>query len=79
MTTSALRDQYRLAGASNYVISKARISFLLDEHALKTYVDIVVVEPTKLGPLKKYRTEMEKEKRMILNEVKDHVVYHIVS
>lgn len=66
-------------GASNYVISKTRMSFLLYEHALKTYVDNVVVVPTDADSLKKYKVEMVKAKRMILNGVKENVVCHIAS
>ena len=65
MATSGLRDQDRLDGASNYVIWKARMSFLLDEHALKTYVDSVVVELVDADLLKKYKVEMAKAKRMM--------------
>ena len=74
MATSGLRDQDRLDGASNYAIWKARMPFLLDEHGLKTYVDNVVVVPADADPLKKYRAEMAKAKRMILDGVKDHMV-----
>lgn len=55
MAASGLRDQDRLDGASNYVIWKARMSCLLDEHFLKVYVDSVVVEPADPDPLKKYK------------------------
>ena len=55
------------------------MSFLLDEHALKTYVDSVVAVPVDADPLKKYQAEMTKAKRMILDGVKDHVVCHIAS
>lgn len=79
METSGLRDQDRLDGASNYVIWKERMEFLLDEHSLKTYVDSVVVVPADPNPLKKYRVEMAKTKRMILNGVKDHMVCHVAS
>eukprot|EP00253_Pinus_taeda_P032495 PITA_32495 len=68
-----------LEGASNYIIWKARISCLLDEHNLKTYVDSVVVVPTDLDPLKKYKAKMAKAKRLILDRVRDHVVCHIVD
>ena len=74
MATSGLRDQDRLEKASNYVIWRPRMSLLLDEHALKTYVDSVVAEPTDVDPLKKYKDEMAKAKRMILDGVKHHVV-----
>jgi len=66
-----------LDGASNYVISKARMSCLLDEHFFKIYVNSVVVEPMDPDPLKKYKGEMEKAKRMILDGVKDHAIFHI--
>ncbi len=79
MKTSGLRDQDRLDGASNYVIWKVRMHFLLDEHALETYVDSVVAVPADANPLKKYRAEMAKAKRMILDGVKDHVVCHVAS
>lgn len=55
------------------------MSFLLDEHALKVDIDNVVVEPTDADPLKKYKIEMEKAKRMILDGVKDHAVCHVAS
>lgn len=53
--------------AFNYVIWKARISCLLDEYNLKTYVNSVVVVLVDPDPLKKYKTEMEKAKRLILD------------
>jgi len=52
---SGLIDQDRLDGASNYVIWKARMSCLLDEHFLKAYVDSVVAEPADLDPLRSTR------------------------
>jgi len=55
------------------------MAFLLDEHALKKYVDNMVVVPVDVDSLKKYRAEMAKEKRMILDRVKDYVIYHIAS
>jgi len=79
MVDNGLRDQDRLDGASNYVIWKARISCLLDEHDLKAYVDSVVVEPVDVDPLKKYKAEMVKAKRLILNKMRDHVVCHIAG
>ena len=70
MAASGMRDQDRLDGASNYVIWKARMSCLLDEHFLKVYVDNRVAKPVDPDPLKKYKGEMAKTKRMILDEVK---------
>jgi len=79
MEANGLRDQDWLDGASNYVISKARISFLLDDHDLKMYVDSVVVVLSDGDPLKKYKAEMAKAKQLILDGVRDHVVCHITG
>ena len=68
-----------MEGTSNYVIWKARISCLLDEHDLKTYVDSVKVVPADPDLLKKYKDEMAKARRVILRRVRDHVVCHIIS
>jgi len=79
LASTRLRDQDQLDGASNYVIWKARISCLLDEHDLKTYVNSVVVVPADADPLKKYKAEMGKTKRIILDGVRDHVVSYIAG
>ena len=79
MAAHGLQDQDQLDGASNYVIWKARISCLLDEHNLKTYVDNLVVVPMDPDPLKKYKGEMAKAKRLIPDGVRDHVVCHIAD
>ena len=79
MATSGFRDQDKLDEASNYVIWKARMYFLLDEHVLKTYVDSVVAVLGDADLLKKYKFEMAKAKRMILDGVKDHVVCHVAG
>ena len=39
----------------------------------------MVAEPTDADPLKKYKAEMAKAKRMILDGVRDHVVCHVAS
>ena len=79
MEASWLRDQDRLDGASNYVIGKARMSCLLDENFLKVYVNNLVAEPADPNPIKKYKGDMAKTKRMILDRVKDHIVCHIAG
>jgi len=61
------------------VIWKAKISCLLDEYDLKAYIDSVVVVLEHANPLKAHKKEMEKEKRLILKGVRDHVVSHIAE
>ena len=77
MVATRLRDQDRLEGASNYVIWQARIKCLLDEPDLKAFIDGVVVLPVDADPLKAYKKNMAKAKRLILDRVRDHVVCHI--
>ncbi len=79
IAANGLRDQDRLDGANNCVIWNTRISCLLDEHDLKTYIDSVVVVPTDADLLKKYKKEMAKVKRLILDGVQGHVVSHILG
>lgn len=79
MAANGLRDKYQLDGSSNYVIWKARISCLLDEHDLKMYVNSVVVVLGDADPLKKYKAQMAKAKRLILDGLRDHVVCHIAD
>jgi len=77
MAANGQRDQDRLDRASNYVILKARMSCLVDEHNLKANGNSVVVELADANLLKKYKAEMAKAKRLILDGVRDHVVCHI--
>ena len=55
------------------------MSCLLDEHFLKVSIDNMVTELANPNMLKKYKGDMAKMKRMILDRVKDHVVCHIVG
>ena len=77
MATNGLRDQDRLEGASNCVIWKARISFLLDEHDLKHFIDSAQAEPVDATPLRAFKKNMAKAKQLILDGVRDHIVSHI--
>ena len=79
MATIGLCDQDRLHGASNYVIWKARICFLLDDYGLKPYIDAVVAVPRDADQLKEYRKEKAQSKRLILDGVGDHIASHIAG
>ena len=76
---NGLRHQDRLDGASNFVIWKARILAVLDEHHIKDHALNTIVIPFDANPLKKYEEAQDKAKRMIMDEVKDHVIPHIVK
>lgn len=77
MASHGLRDQYRLEGASNYVIWKTKILVVLEECDLEAYVKSVVVVPANNDQKKKYKAEQGKAKRFILDGVRDHVVSYL--
>ena len=77
MVSHGLRDQDRLDGMSNFVIWRARILTVLDEYGIKDHAERVLVVPTDADPLKKYRENQARAKRLIMDGVKDHVVPHI--
>jgi len=79
MAMNGLRDQDRLDRASNFVIWKARILSILDRHRIKAFALRTVVVPVNLADNETYEDAMSKEKCIILDDVKDHVVQHIAE
>lgn len=63
--------------ASNFLIWKAKILAVLDEHRIKDHALKTIV--VHADPLKKYEEAQEKAKRMIMDEVKDLVIPHIAE
>ena len=53
MAIIGLRDQDKLDGASNFVIWKARILAVLDEHLIKDHALTNIVVLVDVDPLKK--------------------------
>ena len=62
MASNRLRDKDRLEGASNYVIWKSRIEFLLDEHDLKALIESAVAEPLVAAHLRQFKKNMARAK-----------------
>ena len=79
MAASGLRDHDKLDGASNFVIWKARILSVLDEHRINHIIESTVAVPVDADSLKKYEEAQAKAKRLIMDGVKDHVVPHIAE
>ena len=77
MATNGFHNQDRLEGASNYVIWKVGISFILDEHDLKHFIDSAQDELVDATPLRAFKRNMQKAKQLILDGVRDHIVSHI--
>ena len=51
-----------------------KISFLLDEHELKAFIDCAVAELVDADLLKAFKKNMAKAKQLILDGVRDHIV-----
>ena len=62
MASNELCDQDRLEGASNYVIWKSRIQFLLDEHDLKALIENIVAELLDAAHLRAFKKNMSRAK-----------------
>ena len=68
-----------MEGASNYVIWKARISFPLDEHDLKHFINSAKAERVDAATSRAFKKNMAKAKWLILDGVSDHIVSDISS
>jgi len=68
-----------LDGASNFVIWKARILAVLDRHRIKDFALRTMAIPVDPTENEKYEDAMAREKCMILDGVKDHVIPHILK
>ena len=79
MVVNGLRDQIRLDGASDFVVWKAKILFILDKHHIKGFALRVMAIPVDLVANEKYDEAMAKAKCIILDGVKDHVVPQIAD
>lgn len=79
MVAHGLRDHDRLDGVSNFVVWKARILSVLDEYHIKDHAEKVVTVPVDADLLKKYEEVQARDKRLIMDGVKDHVVTHIAK
>lgn len=75
MAMNILRDQDTLDKASNFVIWKAKILAVLDRHRIKDSALKVVAIPFDPTKNEKHEEAMTRVKCMILNGVKDHVIY----
>ena len=79
MVSHGLRDQDKLDDMSNFVIWRSRILTVLDEYDIKDHVENVLVVPVDPDPLKKFKENQARAKRLIMDGVKDHVMLHIAE
>ena len=79
MAVNGLKDQDRLDGVSNFVVWKAMTFSILDRHRIKGFTLRTMAIPVDSVANEKYEEAMAKEKCIILDGVKDHVVQHIAE
>jgi hypothetical protein len=79
MTTLSLRECDRLEGASNFTPWKYRLQMLLEEVELWVFVENKVIVPTNPAQLVDYKKKEAKEKKIILDLVKDYLIPHIAE
>ena len=70
MAVSGPRDQDKLDGASNFVIWKARILAVLDEHQIKDHALNMIFVLVDADPVTKYEEAQAKAKHMIMDRLK---------
>ena len=74
-----MRDQDRLDVLSNFAIWKARILVVLEAYCIREHAKKVLATPTDADLLEKHNEAVTHSKCFIMDEVKDHVVSHIVE
>ena len=79
MVPHGLCDQDRLDDLSNFSIWKARILVVLEAYGIREHAEKVLATPTDAALLEKHNEATTHAKRFIMDEVKDHVVPHIVE
>lgn len=74
---NGIKYQDRLDKASNFIVWKARILYVLDRNSFKHFSLKMIAILVDLDKNDKYKEAMARAKSIILDGVKDHVVPHI--
>jgi hypothetical protein len=79
MDFNGLRLEYALKGSSNYIVWKDRMEAILKDNGLKEFIDKDVPKPdaTDATNLHAWKTKVEKERRILLEGVRDHIVSNL--
>jgi len=79
MANFGLQECHMLEGVSNFVTWKCRLQNLLEEVELWYLVDKDVTPPTNPKDLVEHTKKSVKEKWIVLDLVKDHLILHIAG
>ena len=72
-----MRVEDRLEGSGNFRSWKHRLQMILDENDLPEHVTVGVLELEEEVQKTKHKKNEKKEKRIVLDSVKDHLIPHI--
>jgi hypothetical protein len=72
-----VRVEDRLEGSRNFRSWKHRLQMILNENDLLEHVTVGVPEPDEAEQKTKHKKNEKKEKRIVSNLVKDHLIPHI--
>ena len=79
MAPLRLRDQDRLEGLSNFSVWKARILIVLEAYGLRDHAEKTLATLIDADLLRKHKEAAGHAKRLIMDNIKDHIVPHIVE
>ena len=74
---TTLRVEDRLDGASSFGSWKTTVLNILEENEVDDYVNRVILEPTNDKGKAKHTKNESKEKMILIDSVKDHLIPHI--
>ena len=71
-----MRLEYALEGSSNYIAWKDRMEAVLEDNGLKEFIDKYVPKPNAIDTanLDAWQKKVAKERRILLEGVRDHIV-----
>lgn len=76
MDFNGLRLEYALKGSPNYIAWKDKMEEILEDNGLKEFIDNNVPKPTVTDAtnLDAWKKKVEKARKILLEEVRDHIV-----
>jgi hypothetical protein len=69
----------KLEGVDNFQAWKYRVMLIIEENDLEDFIKEEVLEPDEDEAKEKYKKNLVKEKRIIVDSIKDHLILHVSS
>ena len=74
-----IRYEDLLDGVSNYIPWKVRITNVLKEIRVWSFINSVMTKPTNKDELEEFEAHEARAQRIILDGVKDHLIPHLLE